>query len=395
MESKKIGILTHYYNNHNYGGCLQAFALVEQLQKMGYSAEQICYIASDNISVSQKIRRSLKSDGFFGLLKIIFILLTGRIKAIISKQNPENKNIIIRSKAMSDFRNFSIPHSQTVYYANTISKCKDYDTYICGSDQVWRFHNSRVDAGYWLTFAADEAKRISYAASVSMKEIPKKHHAEIKQTLLKYRAISVREEEAKEQIEEIVAGEKLVERVLDPTLLMTGDEWNAYCAENPYEKESYIFAYLLGDKKEDRRYIKDFAERNQLKIITIPYLLGKYRSCDKKFGDIQLFDVNPALFLSLIRDAKYVMTDSFHGTVFSCLFHREFYLFKRSTDNDVKSMNSRIYSLLSLFDCEDRIISPFDDQKESRKDINFEKIEEVLQKEREKSKNFLYEALKN
>ena len=364
---------------------------------MGYDVEQICYVSTEsNLSISKKIKKSLKTNGLYYTLKILFNLSTNRIKVFFNKFISENEKVNIRNKAMQNFREKHIPHSKIIYYKDTIHNCKDYDTYISGSDQVWRLYNKEIDKGYWLSFVSDASKRISYAASISMNNIPKKNYKEIIDTLSKYSAISVREEEGKKLLENIIKNQKNIEQTLDPTLLFTANEWSSFCAENPYKNEDYIFAYFLGNKNEDRKSVKSFAKKNNLKIITIPYLLGQYRKCDKNFGDIRLFNVDPFFFLSLIKDAKYVMTDSFHGTVYSFLFHKEFYLYKRSSDKDIKSMNSRIYSLLNLFNCKDRIVSPLNEiTNETATPIDFKYIDEVLEAQRKKSKNFLSEALNN
>ena len=148
-------------------------------------------------------------------------------------------------------------------------------------------------------------------------------------------------------------------------------------------------------KKEDRKCIERFAKSQNLKIITIPYLQNSYRSCDRKFGDIQLSDVSPDFLISLIRDAQYVFTDSFHGSVFSIIYHKSFFTFKRFDDKVKISMNSRIYSLFELFGLEDRLIVNQISSEEilRKKQIDYEKVDSILNRERQRSSDFLLKAI--
>ena len=188
---------------------------------------------------------------------------------------------------------------------------------------------------------------------------------------------------------------KEISWVLDPTLLMDRSVWENDCDENPYTNEKYIFTYFLGDSCEDRQFAERIAQHLNLKIINIPYLLKRYRKCDDGFGDIRLSDVSPKLWISLIRDAQYVFTDSFHCVAFSLIFSKEFFAFKRFKDNERNSINSRIESLLSLIDCEERIISNTVSYEEFQNIdmLDYKKIDEIINTERKKSIQFLSDAL--
>lgn len=396
-SKKKVGVVTMYYRNSNYGACLQAYALPYVINKMGYDCEQISFTFrnDDNSSLSQKIKDSIKNYGIKNTLNIIFEVINKKKEQKKNSLNGSAQLISTRDEAVARFRENRIPHSEKTYSNQSIDQCNGYDAYVCGSDQIWRIGWGFLNPGFWLSFVNDGGKKISYAASISMNEIPEKEHILVKNALADYDFISVRELQGKEILDSILEGEKDVNWVVDPTLLLTKEEWEEITAENPYKDEKYIFAYLLGDKQEDRDEIMAYAERNGMKVIAIPYLLGEYRACDENFGHIKLSDVSPELFVSLIRDAKEVITDSFHGSVFSLIFNTPFRSLKRSSDESKDSMNSRIYSLLRLCECSDRVI----DAKElsalspSQDSMNFEKINNVLKGERERCIDLLKGAL--
>lgn len=400
----KIGIVTLYYKSTNYGGNLQAYALEKYLNNKGYNALQICF---DN---SQKFRTKNKPIKYvqrYGLIKLSRRISDHFIAALKQTKNKccsfvfgANKNLKIRKQAFKDFREKTILHTEKIFTTENIFDCTDFDVYICGSDQVWRGITeytpyAGLNVCYWLNFVSKEAKKISYAASVGLKEIPLGAYEKIKQALSSFDAISVREESTKAELNTILGGIKPVYCVLDPTFLLPREHWDSISGANPYNKEKYVFAYLLGDKKKDRVCITKFAKQTGLKIITIPYLLNKYRGCDRAFGDIQISDVSPNLWISLIRDAQYVFTDSFHAGVFSLLFHKQFYIFKRFRDNDKGSMNSRIQTLTSTFQVEDTVISNDLTPEEilSIDRINYDRFEKILAGKRKESEEFLISAI--
>ena len=152
---------------------------------------------------------------------------------------------------MTDFRENMIFHTEKVYDAKSIYDCNEFDIYICGSDQVWHGITSygELDCGLWLKFVKGSSIKISYAASISLSQIPEQAEPLIRDALKDFRAISIREVSDKKKIEEILGENKKVEWVLDPTLLLSRNEWEQIETENKYSGEKYIFVYLLGDKK--------------------------------------------------------------------------------------------------------------------------------------------------
>lgn len=396
----KIAIITEYYNSDlngsaNYGGVLQAFALCNYLNNFGTEAVQICYSKKHKNQPSKfvQLKKIINRHDIISIIQLFYISAKVRINNVIGSSQEVQNAIKNRRKSVINFTH-KIPHSKDVYTSDTILNLENYDVYITGSDQVWHIvDDSSLDYAYWLMFVQHK-KKIAYAASIAMPEIPVGAQENVRNALKDFSAISVREKSDKENLERILQ-DKSVEWVLDPTMLLSVDDWNTIAKKNKYSDRRYIFTYILGDSKAQRKCVQRFAKKNDYIIINIPYLLNHYRSCDRKFGDIQISDVSPEMWISLIRDAEYVFTDSFHGSVFSVLFHKKFFAFKRDNDSNKSSMNSRLYSLFSLFEIENRIISSsMSPEKISAiPDIDYEKVDEILEKERKHSSDFLLNAI--
>lgn len=372
MKMKKIGILTHYYGSNNYGGLLQAYALCKKLSNLGYDAEQICF--KSNQMINDEIIQKKASKGFRGLAHWIVSLLQGKITS--------------RKLIMKNFRENFIPHSDIVYTEENIDESNEkYDLFITGSDQVWNLN--WYEHVYFLDFVKEKPK-ISYAASFGMEQLSDGQKELLNEKLKNYKAISVREDKAVELIKNYTDYD--AEKVLDPTLLLNSDEWDEIVPERKINKP-YLFCYFLGKRNDIRELAIEYAENNSLKLVTIPYLLGNYRKCDLKFGDIKLFDPNPSEFISLIKYADCVMTDSFHACVFSNIYKKNYFVFQRYLSG---KMSSRIYSLLDLFKCGERFCD--NKEKENLQYIEKVTVESQSQKiieEQEKSLNYIRNAIDN
>lgn len=334
----KIGIITHYLNSTNYGGNLQAYALCSYLNNQGFDAVQISYDRSlDNPAPKSPIKRT---KSFLRKLHQKAKNLPSEIKTAAIRSNLNQ-----REEAVLTF-NRSIPHTK-IYTAKTIaSSIDEFDVFITGSDQVW--NPLAVCSAYLLDFVnAEKACKMSYAASISVNELPEKFGERYENSLKDYSAISVREKRAIELLRPIT--EQKIEWVLDPTLLLDEDDWKSI-ASNRFKGDSYIFCYFLGDSDEQRKIAEEYAKKHNLKIYTIPYLNGVFKECDKNFGNKKLFDISPEDFISLIANSECVFTDSFHAVVFSLIFKKQFFVFDRIIK---QSLGSRIKDLTDLFKAEE------------------------------------------
>lgn len=345
-EMKRVGIITHYYGSKNYGGNLQAYALCKLIQNEEYIVEQISYNMYNQTSNRNRIER-LRILKLKELVAKIFCHFRLSICNKIQRMQDHKirTHFVKRSKALHLFNRNSIPHSERVYNNDNIIDCiNDYDVFITGSDQVW--NPLWVNAVFFLDFVPSNKFKMSYAASISQNDLTPEQIKIFKQSLSDYDAVSVREENAVRLLQEI--SPVAVEWVLDPTLLLSSEQWDEICAKQIVFKK-YMFCYYLGDNTNQRKIAEQFAKNHGLIIVTLPHLAGQYCKCDAEFGDEQLYDISPEQFISLIKYAEYVFTDSFHATVFSIIYKKQYCVFTKS---EQVSMDSRIYSLTSLFDGE-------------------------------------------
>lgn len=378
---KKCGIATISIGA-NYGNRLQNYAVQSIMKKNGYDPETIDYEPSykleyTNIGKVDKIKNLILKCKKMGIDYTYNIVgkKTFKRKIMNEKEN-------YRKKCFEDFIHDYIKMSDKKY--NSKSDLKElnnqYDVFITGSDQVWNPYWEGKDEFYYLTFA-DKEKRIAYAPSFGVSEIPESQKKFYKNNLSEMIHISTREEQGKEIVKQLI--NKEVQVVLDPTLLLKKEDWNQV-AKIPENKNKYLLTYFLGIVSAKRKkMIKDFAKENKLEIVSM------YEDWNSKsnFG-------GPSEFLGLIQNAEYICTDSFHGAVFSILYNKPFTVMDREEvkEQKEKKMNSRIETLLEKFDlqkCKEFL------EKDSNKEfiINFTLANEKLEKEREESLKYLKNAL--
>lgn len=397
-DKKKIAILTLYYKNNNYGGIAQAFALCKYINNLGFSAEVISFNKGKGLSGTFKDRVKVHKTkgGINGSIQILTFVSTWIInklfKSKLNKKRLEkySEQIELRNNKFEEFRK-KIPHSKVYNSTNIYESISNYDVFISGSDQIWK--PGVIQDEFVCKFVPETIPKISYASSVTIENIKnRKWFSEyLKENLNRYSYISVRESETQKELNEILS--KKVEWVVDPTLLLEKEEWKEYVGKS-IVKDKYIFTYMLGDNKKQKDYITDIARRKNLKIVTLPFVNGKYVKSDIGFGDYRLFDVGVEEFLTLINNAEIVMTDSFHAVCFSRIFEKEFYVFEREVNSSADKMNSRIVSILSIMGVPERLIN-YRTNLNCIDKINYELVEERLSKYIQKSRKYLDTALYN
>lgn len=347
MSKQRIGITTLYYNSLNFGGVLQAYALCEALKQLGYDAQQILV---QRVYVNST--RKVKWYEYFNVAKIFRKIKRMATAKKETKQNKSLANIVAqRKKAFESFYNL-VPHSQ-VYLQTELEKClDDYDTFITGSDQVWSC--GELDSPYFLGFVPEGKKKLSYAASIGKTSVDPRLQEVFESELDKYDGISVREQDAVALLKPYT--EKEVVWCLDPTLLLDKKDWERVASDRKID-DPYVLCYFLGDDLAHRKLATEYAKNHGLKVVTFPHYPGNYHSADEGFGDICLADASPQDFLALIKNAAMVFTDSFHASVFSWRFQKEFFVFGRKQH---KGMAGRLYSLMNLLELKGRFIEELD-----------------------------------
>ena len=393
LGTDRVGIITLYYENNNYGGMAQAYALWRLINDLGYDAELITY---KRLVKSQAARASLIEKVRRNTIKSLMARYTKKIKNVLEKKIGKNWEDALRdrTKRLKEFRE-SIPHSKTYTMANINECASQYSIFVSGSDQIWK--PGVVDGAFVFSFldGIPDKNIFSYASSVAVTTFPDEYQRFMKKELTKYSAISVREEKNAAQLSDLL-GYKIV-NVCDPTLLLSPDQWQGLATARQIEGP-YIFAYLLGNNRNHRKIIQEFAKREKKILVTIPHIKGgnqfAFRIEDWRFGDIQMKSVGMEEFFSLIKYADCIVTDSFHATVFSYIFERPFWVFERITKDKNVEMNSRIYDLLGRLGLENRIIKGLKIEGVVN-DINFDEARRRIEPYLQFSRSYLEKALKN
>lgn len=354
---KKIGIIT-IYDNSNYGNRLQNYALQQTLKKYNYIVVTI-----QNIIFRNTILMQIKK-----ILKYIFNKL--------NKDKAEK----LRLNNFVAFTNKFVNSSSIVYTGDKLCHLNsNYDYFVIGSDQIWNYHfRCPYFGNFEFGLFTDTKKCISYSASIGINDIPDDRKELYKNGFNHLKTISVREDRAKEIVEELT-GRTDVHVLVDPTMLLTSEEWDRV-SKKPEQLcyDRYILNYFLGELSEPRKIeIERIAQENNCHIINILDPKDPFYVC------------GPSEFLYLEKHAFLICTDSFHSSVFAFLYDRPFIIFERE-DNIVK-MNSRIDTLLHKFNLGNR---RFDGQiTEENLRHDYADAYKILEEERKKSFAFLDKAL--
>ena len=352
---KKIAILT-INDNNNYGNRLQNYATQVYLEKYGLNIITILNMGN-NFSKQNTLSKKLKN-----IIKRISFL-------------PKHKRYI----------NFIDFNSNINFYKDYMNNKKsinnldnEFDYFLTGSDQVWNPEIGRLSDIDLLMFATNE-KKIAWSASIALDNLDNNSLDKIKKQLPKFKAISVREENGKKIIQNVI-DRKDIEVLIDPTLLLSKKDWEKVCRKPKILKDSkYILNYFLGDLSQTRRKeIERIAKENNCKIINILDKNDPFYVC------------GPSEFLYLEKNAFLVCTDSFHSSVFAFIFDTPFLVFDRNQKN-MKNMNSRIENLISKFELKNR----FYEGKISQENINHDYTEayKILSREKKKTEEFIHRAL--
>lgn len=373
---KKIAILT-WLHNGNFGSILQAYALQRYLRNEGYEVNNIDLCPS----IVEKIANCLhQGNPFLSLVKEKKVSWDAR------KACSDKKALACRIEKFDDFlkSNFCLTRTYRKF-GDLRENAGKYDVYICGSDQVWS--PMLLSPSYYFDFLPDNDKKISYACSFGMSYIPEQKKERIAYWLKRYNAISVREEAGLNIIEELIDKKAVVN--VDPTMLLNAEEWNQLVKSGRPVAEPYMLCYFLSYNEEQWQKAQNVALEKGLKMVVIPATKESYQK-----GDKVISDVGPIDWVNLVKHADMVATDSFHGCVFSIIYQRQFMVFKRFSDNNKLSQNSRIYTLLSSYGLERCLVDNIEQFKTI--EINGEKYDNVCKKVEEKSrisKSWLKEAI--
>lgn len=370
--AKKVCLVTFF--GDNYGGCLQAFATQNYLEKLGVDVQILNYIYIKKRTIKWFINKIKGCRPFKSYLKRRKIM-----HAYLKNQNE-------RHLAFEDFRKKYLHLTSKVFYSvNDLYHEKlNFDLYLAGSDQIWNptFYGC-CNPIYYLSFVEANKIKGAYASSIGLSVMPKQYCKDFKKYINQLDFVSVRELQGSKLIKDIAGRSANV--VLDPTFLLYPDDYEKLDSKVNLNAGKYIFCYLFSDFDyfvEVKEYAKNILG---LKIISFPYTVRELAGDDEK-----IFDATPADFVKMIKNAALVITDSFHATALSINHQTPFLTLARQLDSDVKNMNSRIYSLLAMFDLTDRLINRNNyKQKIENYKIDFKKSATILEQKRLEAKEFL------
>lgn len=371
----KINIITIQYA-HNYGAVLQAYSLKRALKNLGHKVNVVNYIPENEKNKYVKklrnevgLKYSLKQRKIWKYFEGLIISKVAQKEWNIRFDNFERfiKSELINNSGLKKYEDL----------------CKETtDCWICGSDQIWnKVITGTCNPVYYLDFPQN-VNKISYAASMGNVEKPSSEEKEtIKKWLNNFDAISVREQSLKDLIEEEY-NLNIVKVVADPCMLLKADDFKEMFDSKSLEKEEYILNYFISESgllKKNFRKINRIDNKDIIEIHWKKQLFQKNKN--------QRNSLSVSEFLNYIYNAQTIYTDSFHGVLFSLLFHKNFYA--------VYEKNARIESLLKRVGLQDRHITSID-KKEKTFITNetWKNVDEKINEFREESINYLKEVLK-
>lgn len=353
---KKIYIIT-FQKALNYGAALQAYALAKFLRSSAFDVEIIDYIPT------------------------YFMLQTYRPAKGIKKSVEKFKKIV-------SFRAFSkkhLPLTQKTYFSSkAISRIADGDAFICGSDQIWNYRltGGKFDKAFFLDFVPTHSRRIAYAASAGSIRV-RDHSSEVKKLTSMFHAIGAREETLASDLEELIDNPRLTV-VVDPSLLIK-DYIDVYdLGRIPDSK--YILSYVVGSGDMLVKYEQAIIELKKTTNIPIIHIGAKHINS----ADINILDISPGEWVSFIKNANFVITNSFHGTAFSINFEKQFIFIPHIIEN----LNARQTTLLAKVGLMDRCANQTTDVKYDAQAINYNQVSPKLHSIVHTSKQFLLESLR-
>lgn len=360
----KIDIVT-LHRAQNYGSVLQTFALQKQIEELGHQASILDYYPERYTNKGLLKRLKNKSRRF----KNPLVLLIAKLLIY-----PSYLRKGIQFNKFMHYLNLEKPSFAT--NEEGMGRFTDADAYCAGSDQIWNsYWNEGVEKALFLDFVPKGKLCFSYAASIGLSNIPANEIDETKLLLDKFEFLSLREDKGVELVKEL--GRTDAVQCLDPTLLMSKEEWSQY-ADDSYKGKEYVLTYNLHHDPEIDKCAKAIASKYHLQIRNISY----------NWHDIVRhghLDWCPTVegFLGLIKNAKYVVADSFHATAFSIIFEKPFVVITPEV------ASSRLSSLLKMLGLDDHNINKFTSVKVIEQPIDYIRVKSIIATKQRESISFL------
>lgn len=355
---KKVLTIT-FQRSLNFGASLQAFALVQYLNKNGYQAAAIDYLPK---YFAWEIYRPAKG-----------------IRKTLDK--------ISKLRKFTLFFNKHIPHTHTVFTSRSLKKFKNIDAFICGSDQIWNplLTGKKHDPAFFLDFPTSDSLKIAYAASsgsVQLNSLPPK----IKDSLLKFNHIGVREERLAAELKASLPNKEIT-TVADPSLLLDEEDYLPLIKPNISPEREYALSYVVGSGEMLEKFSSRVKELKEV-LVSTPVVHAGAKTI--KHADHQLLDIGPTEWLSLLHGASYIITNSFHGVAFAIKFKKNFTFIPHTITN----LNNRQLTLLTAAGLTHRTLDDSESlTPDSTSDIDYELHENSINNYIQKSRDFLHSSI--
>lgn len=364
---KVANITLHAINN--YGSVYQTLATEHLFEQMGCEVETIDYV-----------RETAQCDTVWKILRYGGPGWKIKMKQLILHLMPKSKSR--HKEVLNAFREKHLHLTAQKYLCDQdlLDNVPQADIYCTGSDQTW---NTEIQHGipraFFLAFAPEDKKRIAFSASFGISKLPERDKAEAKELLSKYSAISVREKSGLDILHDLGFNDAV--QVLDPTLVVGSEFWDSMAAPRMIQQD-YILVYQLNNNTAFVKYVNDFSANKGLHVVHVRSRKEAIKNCTF------IPDGTPEQLLSLFKYSSYVITDSFHATVFSLMFHCNF------MDIYPSKFPTRLESVLQLTGLQSRHVTDLSRFDYADTPIDYDKVDAILETERQKSLDFLKNAIK-
>ena len=363
---KRIGTISYniYCNFTNYGSALQTWALHQAIKKMGYSPVLVDY-CPDILADKDPLNPYKNMWDQTEEAKRMVELTIPAIRENYRKFDTFYHDEFDRTRKKYTSHNF-----------NDIMEDENLDGFVCGSDTIFCPDEFGFDDGYYANYPVMKKKAVSYAASFGDPHFTEETYSILNDRIKNFLALGIRENQMIPYLKKHISVP--VQRVIDPTLLLTAEEYEPIVAERK-EEEKYLLLYSRRHSFQMEEYAEKLAKKNNWKIVDI-----SLRAINSERGHKMAYDAGVEEFLSLIKNAEYVVTNSFHGMIFSVQFRRPFVIFSR------EQCDNKIEELLTLFGISNRMMVTGN---EDIHEIDYQFVHMNILDARVKSEIFLREEL--
>ena len=363
MDLKRFGTISYniYCNFTNYGSALQSWALSQAISKLGYHAKLVDYcpdVLADKDPLNPFANMWDKDEESRRMCE----LTMPAIRVNYEKFNRFYNECFDKTERKYTSANF-----------NEITKDEDLDGFVCGSDTIFCPDEFGIDDGYYANYECMKGHSVAYAASFGDPHFTEKTYQILNARLQNFKAFGLRENLMIPYVKEHT--NVPVQKVVDPTLLLTSEDYDSI-AEDRIIPEKYLLLYARRYNPAMTEYAEQLARENGWKIVDI-----SLRATNAERGHQMFYEAGVEEFLSLVKHAEYVVTNSFHGMIFSVQYRRQFVIFSR------EQCDTKIEELLELFGLSDRKLVT--GKEAFRKEINYDEVHGNISEARALSKNFL------